>query len=351
MRTINEETGNFRLGIRYPNEYLFTKTPYSYIKVEEPNGVADGNDEVSVEVSNVQDFLGNTVSATRSFYDGRAVFPIAELVECVAEGEGATTVYIRLRVDDTIINLGAFKAICGVSNRELVDFTEYAGKSLVSPPYYKKIAMYAHAPSRVYTGFVTPEGSPIARSVMLFGESVPVSMTGQAVTRIPHSYVGISEVAPTDKEGEAIFFYTYPAGTVKYSVKAFMDTCGEGLFVKWVDRHGLDMCYRFDVEKTTEKTIVDSEFREEFLDGDSMATRAQSLTSATKTYTCHSRMIDTDLAEMVKSIFTARDVAFWDADLSQWIPVTVAESEVEDDFSPMINIVVELNQEIDTMVW
>lgn len=350
MKTQNIETGNYRLKITSPELYFYTRSPFAYVRVVETGGVASG--DISIEVYNED----KAISATRAFHlngtSNEAVFPISEFVEALPRSSSTLDVSIRLIADGETVEIGVFHAICGVCNSEVLDFATLSEEGeFYAPPYYKKVALYTNAPTRLTTDFVTPENGPTSKDVEVFGSSVPLAISKTGITPLSHAFVGISETDPKDREGQVVFRYTFPTGEITYSVNAVMDTCGEGLFVKWEDRHGLNMCYRFDVEKTVEKSSIGETYREVYEWSGARSTRSQNITSAEKTYVLHSRMIDKDLAEMVISIFTGHNIMYWDTENYRWVPVIVGECEVEDDLSPMLNIVVEMFQEIETMQW
>ncbi len=356
MRTTNISTENnrYELKVRYPNSYTYSRTPYSYVRVEEQSGAIAGEVTLRLYQSEESGAMKNPLTLTRTFglEDEKcaAVFPISELLEYYAgEQFTATNIYISVYVDGEWFLIGAVTGVLvGVSDKELVDFpTQIAGgATTLKAPFYPRIPIYIKGPAGCVTEIPTPEGQYNAKSLSVVGNIRPASF-GPSTRfvhlgeRLDNNIVRISYSYTVDGA----------AKTFNYDVPAVVEECANGLFVRWRDRHGLLQTFRWDVERIAEGYSTETSYNMAELSGNILQSRTTDVVVAKKNYLLHSGSLSREDAELPKSILTAREIEYYNDDLERWVPCRVADVEIEDDLAPMQEVSVELITEIDTMPW
>lgn len=334
MRQSVSESGSRIITIDFPNEIFFSRGKYAYIRIASE---LDAGSTASLTLN--WDSESTTVKR-RMDSKGVAVFRISSVLDSWAAAKGVAqleglefTIAVHSWANWT--KLGT--AIIGLSDVEIMPLSKQTDPG--NRPAAQKIVVY---PSFGATQHIfVPELPGV--EVELETAFGLILFTGEnAAPFIPFDPSGV-QWHPDDK------YIRVTAGTASprdFSQLIDIDYCTDGLFVKWIDRHGIPYLYRWSVESQTDEVASDVTY----LKFDALLNPFEvNGKTLTRRRVLHSRPVDRYVYEMCKSIISGHDIQYYDLETDTWQRAIIEEGEAADDGAVLKDLVVELTDKINNL--
>lgn len=316
----------------FPNPICFSRSPFCYAKID-ASGYTDGDivgiKKVMLKVTCngaeviLNRFMNPLVSKS-------VIFPLVGVVESLI-GEDYTqppvfSIYAEIAPDaDTEIGTGDNSVILsGYNDTEIAlePASNYPASKVVIYP--KVIPMYdifvpVNVKYKAYYGgktLISGSGKPFLR----------------VYTQFNVHWSGVNEIVIKDESGNQLMV-----------IPIDVDDCTDGVFVKWIDMHGIPCVYRFTQEQVVESTDDDSVY---YTLNKTLAPTPHQERTIYKTYTLHSRLVPQDIYDLCKSILSGRDIQFLNTANNTWKYATVESGETADGGETLKDFVFELTEKI-----
>lgn len=325
MRHLYVEGSN--IDIYYPNAICFSREKNTYILV------VTNKTEVNEDVSVTMEYGGQRVGITRKTNaQGKVIFPISSILESFAAASDVTVLEI---VDCTVsygsvIPLNPITVIVGSSNMELVPLSEQETPN--NKPAARKIVIYPSFGIRQSVFVPALRGSNI--TLFAADNKTVIAMVS------PSDYPAIEfEPRKVDFTSDHMIVTASYKDTLKsFDVPFDVDICTEGLLLRWTDKHGIQYCYRWSVETTTQEISSNNSYT--VLD-ELLQPIDRQINTLLTTYTLHSRKVEQTIYDLCKSILSGHDIQMYDVQSGQWSRCYVNEGSADDDGSVLKDLVIE----------
>lgn len=350
MRTKSVTIGNYTFKVTYPDYFIISHSPDSYVRVHTDSYI---NKEISLTLRNETDYTGITVTRTIDILTGDAVFPIADMLDYLADmGDSAIAkaVDIILSIDGNASTIFNITALIGASDETVSAFDSLPSMALMNnAPFPSRIVVYPNGPEECQTvPIFYPRKNIITPNVAYTYDYRPLHIV--SIGAITYNGTGFLQI-PLDAikdyltSGEFSYFSINERSQEEgflHSMTVYVntDTCAEGIFTRWTDRHGFLFFFRWDVEKSTEEVeTVDTHIA---LQSENLDPYDINIKQSQTVYTLHSGMIEDELYELASSILSAQKVECYDEDRGGWIPCTINDSDIEDNLDDLKDVIIEL---------
>lgn len=346
MRTYNATYQGGSVVIEYPNAICFSRSKYSYIAVSAPTN-ASGSGSISVAITVGQASQSKTVSVQRSLLNkagSRVVFPLSSIFDFLADVNKASSLhsrpYLSVKFNDTsLVTLDLDTIMIGYSDIEVEAMHNQSDPNNASnAPAPRKMALYPNLDEPV--AVFIPEN--FRDSTQLIGYNSEGNVL-DTYSQLPPFYKFNPSNVRWINENDSIYIKTTDSTARSNDIQVVIDTCTDGLFVKWTDMHGFPCLYRWSVETQSESIEVASSITQL---NDNLQPREINNKTLVKTHTLHTRLIDQSLYDMCKSILTGRDIKYYDITTAEWRDCIIEEGEAEDNGEILKDLVIEISYKI-----
>lgn len=315
----------------YPNDICFTNSPYAYARIQRLMGNVV-NDAITLTIKHEE--LGEVKVERETNASGGVVFPIGGILSAMCGDSG----YIRDVVLDVSIGDWSYEsdpilAIAGFADGEVKNFDNQNGM----PSNWPQIPFLIVYPTLTQTVFF-----PVASNIVSYGnEQGNVRMMSSP----PFIECDMGQLEWTGEEKTLTMqsFFARPNNSYikidEMNIPIDVDFCTSGVFVKWVDKHGIPYVYRWTQEMSgDELQIADTSTH---LDDFLVPYDVQNKTITT-TYTLHSRRVRQEIFDLCKTILGAHDIFLLDGDT--WRRCYVSEGKAEDNGDILKDFTVKLER-------
>lgn len=337
-------------SVTYPENFIISHSPDSYIRVHTTDGYIG---PVSLRFQ-MEDLDG--IDITREITEnGYAVFPIADIMDYMADGiDGniAKNVLITLIVNTDNADINIISALVGATDVPIVPIKDDATMTTAvsNVPFPKKLVVYDNGPEdciNVPIFFPKKDNANVLIRADYRDdfETITTRYGGSGKIYIDINYIrGQDNVSDFNVMLYATEFISPATPSIKTNIH--VDSCSQGIFTRWIDRHGFEFYFRWDIEKTTEDvTNIDSYIAfSDTLDPYNIDTK-----SSQTLYALHSGAIEREVFDYVSSILSAQKVEYFNSDLDRWCPCQIEETEIEDngdDYKDLGIIIIKNNRTV-----
>lgn len=335
MRTVSTTTAR----IVVPNYIFYTRSQYAYVGYSASLTSMAGKDitlDIGVGYDDDGGFATESVITLKRTADtkGRAMFLIGSIAESIINKYG-TEAQITLYISDGTSSSQQYAyAIAGYANAE-VKYLQDQSSPYSNYPAQSKIVLYPN------TSFTQQIFIP---SYDEFDVTTEVTETVIA-SGVKGPFIDITPSKITSEDfGGGLLVDIHGAGR-PILVNVVYDTCTKGVFLKWKDKSGITYLYRWTLESTTDESTTEDTYSILQFPWSSGASYkqpqahgyvkySQKQTHARR-YTLHSRIVETDIYNLCRSIIGCHECYIYDAECADFVPCFVDESEAEDSGAPM----------------
>lgn len=268
--------------------------------------------------------------------NGVALFRISSILDSWAAIHGTTQLEnlsfsMSIYSWESWMRLGT--AIIGLSDLEITPLSRQIDPN--NKPAARKIVVY---PSLNATQYIFVPELPGVEVVLKTASEYNIFTGANASPFIPFN--------PTDAQwhpNDRYIYVTAGADPRTFSQLIDIDYCTDGLFVKWMDRHGIPYLYRWSIESQTDEVTSDATY----LKFDDLLNPFEvNNKTLTRRQVLHSRPVDRYVFEMCKSIISGHDIQYYDSKTDAWRRAIIEEGEATDDGAILKDFVVEITEKI-----
>lgn len=311
----------------FPAPICSANSRYSYVKVERHDAPV-ANEDVTLAVT----YGSESISLVRKTdASGVVVFPLQGVLQALC-GDSAyiAGVMFNVAISDTSVGIGSHYVINGHGDREieLINMSDTPS----GWPQLPRLVIYP-----MFTQDIFVPAKPESAITLRNGDAWDVTLSENSDSPFVTFDPSMTDLA----EGQYMLTVDATADDATYSFPLVVDVdpCTDGIFLRWIDKHGMPYLYRWTSEiETTEMEVSETYMR---LDADLMPYETQ-IKNESKTVTLHSRLVDADIYALCKTILSARSVEMFNAELSTWERCYISEGNAEDAGEILKDLVVDV---------
>lgn len=321
--------------LTYPNEICFARG-YNYLSIASTITNFLGTFSLTIGPSSKQ-----SVTLLRSAYrvtsDGKVVFPLDAILELYA----GQTVNMRLAIgDDDEMLLTTLVVLDGASEREILPMESSTDPEGVPFPQPLIFPIYSTIDYQfpLFMGFLDTHNE---MEFLLRPRWMPENMPMDNIPGNPFLLVNTYDIdfsRASEKSALELYVFIDKKQIAQIDYPVIIDPCSDGIFVRWINVHGISCLYRWTIETITEEISIENDYTR--LDGNLRPYR-QPLKASQTHYVLHSRKLAPDLHTYCASILTGRNVEYLDKTRT-WRRCIIDEGEADTTGHPLKDLVVEM---------